>query len=111
MSEDVNDGIKPNGHLQPCWLSHDCQLAQDQRQGNETLGLILTELKNMNGSLVGPATNSNRVSVWVFIFVVGLIGTWGILEHLENSKQSFSAGYGTGHIDVQPEKKTTGNEK
>ena len=95
-----------NGKGEPCWFRHDCQLANDQREGNKTLAEILTELRTMNTSLVEPATNVNRVPLKVFIIVVCALVGMGVLQHLAYAHQDFSGAFGNANWQIENQKKS-----
>ena len=62
-----------NGEAMPCYIERDCPLLKEQEAGNGILTQMLTELKTLNESLVGPATGRRQVPASVFGWCVGLM--------------------------------------
>lgn len=107
MSEHTDN----NGKMEPCWLTYDCQLAQDQREGNKILSSILSELVTLNTHLVKPATSANRVPTCVLAWVIIAFVTLLVVQKVVDSGYNATATGGGTNISVtQGQKKTPQNE-
>lgn len=103
-------GQEGNGKLSPCWLSNDCQLAKDQRDGNKILRDILAEAKTLRHTLVGPATGRRQVSSNIFIWTVLTLGALILVLIIKDSTKDFHATGLGASLHVEQQKKTADHE-
>jgi hypothetical protein len=109
MSHVDDSSAEGNGQPEPCWVGKDCQLAQDQRAGNEILHEMLRELRDMNDNLVAPATNANRVPLNLFILTLVLFTLLILTDRATRSGYELMASPNSLSVtrpDSVPQKKT-----
>ena len=86
-------------------MRYDCPLIDQQQTGIELMGNMLSELKTLNSSLVGPATGRQQVSSKIFIWTIIPMAILLLVLILRDAQKDFHA-TGPGGTSLHLEKKT-----